>query len=320
MSLDPALFRPEAIDDESRQLVEQLKAMAAAGPPMHTLTPVEVRGLRAGTGRGPGGLPIVYSENAITRTIPGPGGEITLRTFVPPRVDGAYLYIHGGGWVLGTADSSDARLETLSNDLNLAVLSVEYRLAPEFPYPAGPEDCEAAALWLARNAQSEYGTDRLTIGGDSAGAHLAVAALLRLRDNHGLSPYRGANLGYGVFDVGGTPSVRAWTGEPIILSGPIMKWFGDHFAPPERQRDPDVSPLYADLRGLPRALFTVGTMDPLLDDSTFMHARWLAAGNEADLAVYPGGVHGLTGFPTALGRQAVARQDQFLREVLAGPE
>ncbi len=319
MSLDPALFRPEAIDDESRQLIEQVKAMAAAGPPMHTLSPEEVRNLRAGTGRGPGGLPIIYSENAINRTIAGPAGEITLRCFIPPRVDGAYLYIHGGGWVLGSADSGDVRLETLSNDLNLAVLSVEYRLAPENPYPAGPDDCEAAALWLAQNAQSEFGTDKLMIGGDSAGAHLAVVALLRLRDKHSITPYRAANLGYGVFDVGGTPSVRNWGEQAVILSGPIMKWFGDHFVPPGHQQDPDVSPLYADLRELPQALFTVGTMDPLLDDSTFMHARWLAAGNQGELAVYPGGIHGITGFPTVLGRKAVARQDAFLKQALTAP-
>jgi acetyl esterase len=318
MTLDPALFRPEAIDDESKQLIEQLRAMALAGPPMHTLSPAEVRALRAGTGRGPGGMPIIYSENAINRSIPGPAGDITLRSFIPSRVEGAYLYIHGGGWVLGSADSSDVRLETLSNDLNLAVLSVEYRLAPEHPFPAGPDDCEAAALWLAKNAGREFGTDKLLIGGDSAGAHLAVLALLRLRDKHGITPYRGANLGFGVFDVSGTPSTRNWGEEALILSTPVMQWFGNHFVPPERQQDPDVSPLYARLHNMPRALFTVGTMDCLIDDSTFMHARWIAAGNEAELAVYPGGVHGLTGFPTALGKKAVARQDAFLRECMAG--
>jgi acetyl esterase/lipase len=316
VTLDPALFRPEAIDDESRELVAQLKALGAQAPAMHTMTAAEARALRAGTGRGPGGLPVIYSENAIIRSIPGPAGQIALRTFVPPKVEGAYLYIHGGGWVLGTADGNDPRLETLSNELNVAVLSVEYRLAPEHPYPAGPDDCEAAALWLAKNAQAEYGTSKLLIGGDSAGAHLAVVALVRLRDRHGVTSYRGANLGYGVFDVASTPSTLSWGDAPVILSTPVMRWFGNHFAPPERQRDPDVSPLYADLRNLPKALFTVGTMDPLLDDSTFMHARWLAAGNEAELAVYPGGVHGLTGFPTALGRKAVARQDAFMREAL----
>jgi acetyl esterase/lipase len=75
--------------------------------------------------------------------------------------------------------------------------------------------------------------------------------------------------------------------------------------------------MYADLSRLPKVLFTVGTLDPLLDDSLFMHSRWIAAGNESELAVYPGGVHGLTGFPTALGKKALARQDAFLREALA---
>jgi acetyl esterase len=318
MSLDPAIFKPEAIDEESQQLMQKLREMAASMPPMYNMAPAEVRAAREGTNVGPGGLPIVYSENAVIRTIPSSAGEITLRCFIPPRVDGAYLYIHGGGWVLGSADGNDPRLEGLSNDLNLAVFSVEYRLAPEFPYPAGPDDCETAALWLARNAQSEFGTDRLLIGGDSAGAHLAAVALLRLRDRHGITPYCGANLGYGVFDVSQTPSSKNWGEDALILSSPVMKWFGDHFAPPEIQRDPDVSPLYADLRGMPPALFTVGTHDPLLDDSTFMHARWLAAGNESELAVYPGGVHGITGFPTALGRKAVTRQDAFLKAALAG--
>jgi len=318
MALDPSVFNPEAIDDESKQLIEQLRAMAATMPPMHTMAPADVRAARAGSKVGPGGVPIVYSENAIIRTIPSTAGEITLRCFIPQKIDGAYLYFHGGGWVLGSADGNDPRLETLSNDFNLAVFSVEYRLAPEFPYPAGPDDCETAAQWLAENARSEFGTEKLMIGGDSAGAHLAVVALLRLRDRHGITPYSAANLGYGVFDVSQTPSSRNWGDEALILSSSVMKWFGDHFAPPEIQQDPDVSPMYADLRDMPKALFSVGTHDPLLDDSAFMHARWIAAGNEGELAVYPGGVHGLTGFPTALGREAVARQDAFLKAALAG--
>ncbi len=317
MVLDPAVFLPEAIDDESRALIQQLRDLAASAPPMHTLAPAEVRTARAG-GRGPGGQPIVYSDNAILRTIPGPAGEIGLRCFIPPRVEGAYLYIHGGGWVLGTNDSSDVRLETIANQNNLAVLSVDYRLAPEDPYPAGPDDCEAAALWLAQNAMSQFGTDRLLIAGDSAGAHLAVVALTRLRDKHGLTPYNGAVLGYGVYDVAGTPSARNWGDEPVILSTPVMQWFADHFVPLERRREPDVSPIYADVRGLPPALFTVGTMDCLLDDSLFMHSRWLAAGNQAQLDVLPGGVHGLTGFPTAVGRSALATQDAFIKAVMTG--
>ena len=316
MTLDPALFRPEAIDEESKQLIARLREMAASAPAMHTQTPEQVRAARVG-GRGPGGQQIVYSENAVKRTIPSPAGDIQLRCFIPERIEGAYLYIHGGGWVLGTNDSNDVRLESISRAHNLAVLSVDYRLAPEHPYPAGPDDCEAAALWLSRAAAAEFGTDNLIIAGDSAGAHLAVVALLRLRDRHGLTPFSGAVLGYGFYDPALTPSAARWGDEAVILSTPGLQWFSHHFVSPELYREPDVNPLFADLRGLPPALFTVGTMDPLLDDSLFMHARWLSSGNEADLDVHPGGVHGLTGFPTDLGRRALAGQDTFISRILA---
>jgi acetyl esterase/lipase len=153
----------------------------------------------------------------------------------------------------------------------------------------------------------------LLIGGESAGAHLAVVTLLRLRDKHDAAPFSAANLSYGVYDVDGTPSVHRWGERVLILSQPVMQWFGDHYAPPAIRRDPDVSPLYADLRNLPNARFSVGTMDPLLDDTLFMHARWLAAGNEASLEVYPGGTHGFPGNPTALGARARAREEDFLR-------
>ena len=317
MVLDPAVFLPEAIDDESRALIQQLRDLAASGA-----TDAHAgagRGSNRSCGRSGSGRP---ANRLLRQRHPahdsGPGRRDGLRCFIPPRVEGAYLYIHGGGWVLGTNDSSDVRLETIANQNNLAVLSVDYRLAPEDPYPAGPDDCEAAALWLAQNAMSQFGTDRLLIAGDSAGAHLAVVALTRLRDKHGLTPYNGAVLGYGVYDVAGTPSARNWGDEPVILSTPVMQWFADHFVPLERRREPDVSPIYADVRGLPPALFTVGTMDCLLDDSLFMHSRWLAAGNQAQLDVLPGGVHGLAGFPTAVGRGALATQDAFIRAVITG--
>jgi len=98
-----------------------------------------------------------------------------------------------------------------------------------------------------------------------------------------------------------------------------MTWFNENFVPgldAEQRRDPALSPLYADLRGLPPALFTVGTLDPLLDDSLFMAAGWEAAGNRAELRVYVDGVHGFNAFPTGLGRLANEAQVEFLREAL----
>ncbi len=117
---------------------------------------------------------VLRSDDASDRTIDGPAGPVRLREFRPGQVDGVMLHIHGGGWMTGSPEMMDLLNEAVSKALNLAIVSVDYRLAPENPYPAGPDDCESAALWLVENAKSEYGTDRLLIGGESAGAHLVL--------------------------------------------------------------------------------------------------------------------------------------------------
>lgn len=298
------------IDPETAAFNERLEATLAGTQPPHMAPPDVTRAARE-SGQGTFG-PIVLSEMAQEWTVSGPAGAVPVRVFVPDTVNGIYLHIHGGGWVLGRAHHADPRLEQIARANNLAVVSVDYRLAPEHPYPAGPDDCETVALWLARNGLAEFGAEPLVIGGESAGAHLSAVTLLRMRDRHGFSGFAAANLVYGAYDLGMTPSVAGWGDRYLVLSTPIIAWFLDCFAPPALRRDPDVSPLYADLRNLPPALFSVGTLDPLLDDSLFMHARWLAAGNQAELAVYPGGVHGFNAFPTELARRANARIDGFL--------
>jgi acetyl esterase/lipase len=273
--------------------------------------PPEVTREARESGRGAFG-PIVRSEMAQERTVPGPAGEIPIRVFVPDTVRGVYLHIHGGGWTLGRAHHQDPRLEQIARGCGVATVSVDYRLAPEHPYPAGPDDCEAAALWLVQNARREFGAERIVIGGESAGAHLSAVTLLRLRDKHGYRDLAGANLVYGAYDLTFTPAVANWGDRNLILSTPIIRWFCDNFVLEERRRDPDISPLFADLRGLPPALFTVGTLDPLLEDSLFMYSRWVASGNEAELAVYPGGIHAFDAFPTSLAQRALERTDRFI--------
>ena len=306
----PALFSPDAIAPEVRAFNEQVEQMLATVPAVHTVPPEMTREARE-SGRGAFG-PIVLSEMAQERTIPGPSGEVPIRVFVPDAVRGVYLHIHGGGWTLGRAHHQDARLEEVARRCDVAVVSVDYRLAPEHPYPAGPDDCEAAALWLVTNARREFGAERIVVGGESAGAHLSAVTLLRLRDRHGYRDFAGANLVYGAYDLTFTPAVANWGDRNLILSTPIIRWFCDNFVPEDKRRDPDVSPLYADLRDLPPALFSVGTLDPLLDDSLFMYSRWVASGNDADLAVYPGGIHGFDAFPTSLARNALERMEQFI--------
>ena len=104
---------------------------------------------------------VIRSDRGTDRTIERPAGPIRLREFRPERVEGAMLQIHGGGWVSGEPEMTDLLNEALSRALNIAIVSVDYRLAPEHPYPAGPDDCEAAALWLIDRAAEEYGTDPL---------------------------------------------------------------------------------------------------------------------------------------------------------------
>jgi acetyl esterase/lipase len=267
-------------------------------------------------GRGPF-PPAIISPRARTIVIRGrDGNEIPLRIIAPDQTRGVYLQIHGGGWVLGSADLQDPMLEHIADATGLAVVSVEYRLAPEHPYPAGPDDCEFAAGWLVQNAKAEFGSDVLTIGGESAGGHLSAVTLLRMRDRYGYTGFRGANFVYGVFDLSMTPSQMAFGNRRLVLRTIDIQQFGNAFLPTiGDRRVPAISPLYADLSGLCPALFSVGTQDALLDDTLFMHARWIAAGNEAALAIYPGGAHGFTLFVNRLANESAARSEAFLREV-----
>lgn len=315
---DPATYADAAIDAETRALNAAIVQMMTGLADWWVIGAEATRAARR-EGRGP--FPLApQSPRAVVRTIEGKDGRIPLRVIAPDTPSGVYLHLHGGGWVLGAADQQDPMLERIVAATGMAAVSVEYRLAPEHPYPAGSDDCEAAALWLARNARAEFGTDRLTIGGELAGGHLAAVTLLRLRDRHGLTPFHGANLVFGCFDLGLTPSQIAFgDATRLILRTIDIHQFCNAFLPRGEDRcHPDISPLYADLRGLCPALFTVGTRDALLDDSRFMHARWVAAGNAAELAVWPGGAHGFTAFPGGLAAAANGRMDAFLARVIAG--
>jgi len=282
-------------------------------PPWHTLSPVELRERLAEGVMGP--PPPRRDDVAEDRTIEGPEGPIPLRVFVPNEVQGVLLHIHGGGFVTGGHDHQDEQLWERAQDGCLAVVSVGYRLAPEHPWPAANDDCEAAALWVLEHAR-ELGGEHVLIAGESAGAHLAVATLLRLRDEHGIRELSGAALTYGVYDLRGTPSARNWGERPLLLSTPLIDYYANHYAPPAERLNPDVSPLFADLSGLPPALFSVGTEDPLFDDTQFMATRWRAAGNPTELRVYPGAPHSFDTLPLPVGREGALAITHFLARCL----
>lgn len=315
-TIDHALFRAEAISAETKGINDMIIQMIADAPEWWDIGAQAARDARA-RGDGPFPAPIL-SERARNIEIEGKGGhKIPLRIIAPEKPTGVYLHIHGGGWVLGSFDQQDVLLERIVKNTGMACISVQYRLAPEDPYPAGPDDCESAAVWLVKNAKAEFGTDILTIGGESAGGHLSAVTLLRMRDKHGYTGFKGANLVFGAFDMGMTPSQRQFGNERLILRTVDIQQFGDAFLPAGIDRsDPDVSPLYARLHDMPPALFTIGTRDALMDDSLFMHGRWIAAGNEGELGIYPGGAHGFVAFPGEIAQAANEAQDKFLARVI----
>jgi acetyl esterase/lipase len=311
---------PERLLAETRAFNAELERLLATMPSVHTLPPEETRRARR-EGRGIFPAP-VFLPTARTIEIQGPAGPLPLRVFSPEgETKGAFLHLHGGGWTLGENDMQDPRLMRLAEDTGLTVVSVGYRLAPEDPYPAGPDDCEVAALWLVSEEGRELTNGGpLAIGGDSAGAHLAVVTLLRLRDRHRISgAFAAAVLQYGGFDLSMTPSQRLWGERNLVLSGPILHWFADQFLPGydrERRRDPDISPLYADLQGMPPAIFTVGTEDALLDDTLFMEARWRMAGVPTELRIYEEAPHGFVSLPMSVADVALSAEHDFLRRTL----
>ncbi|WP_405800228.1 alpha/beta hydrolase [Streptomyces sp. NBC_01506] len=242
-------------------------------------------------------------NQAVDRYVEGPHGPVRLRTFTPARPARAVLLnVHGGGFIMGSPEMNDGLNAFLCRTLDLAVVSVDYRLAPEHRYPAAHDDCETAASWLIEHAGPEFGATRLLISGDSAGANLAAATLLRLRRRGTVGRFAAAVLEFGIYDLSGTPSTQEET-DHDVLSAAVLRGMMDLAhpeRPPVRRRDQDLSPLYADLTGLPPVLFGVGSADHLVDDTLFLERRWDLANRNTTLLVYPHAPHGGTGLPSVL--------------------
>ena len=315
LKIDPAVFQESAIDDDVRAFNASVVELLNGRPDMWSQPASAVRQARV-DGKGP--FPQEAEEpTAQMISIETESGPLPLRIFQPKTgsAKGSYLHIHGGGWVIGSAYAHDERLQEMADRCRLTCISVDYRLAPEHPYPAGPDDCETTALWLLN--QNTHNTDYLAIGGESAGAHLSVVTLLRLRDRHGLTPFHAAQLTAGVFDLGQTASSANWGDERLILNSRDMQMFATRYIQGAQDlRDPDVSPLYNSLEGLPPALFSVGTKDLLLDDTLLMAARWHAASGNAQLDITPGGCHVFQSFRDLdIAKKSNEKIDQFLNEM-----
>lgn len=264
------------------------RRMAGRGPSSWD----ELREVRASAA-----VPAESDPPAVTELANAGGRNVPVRVHLPEAktVTGVLLEIHGGGFYMGSAASSDSSNRRLADSLGVAVVSVDYRLAPEHPWPAAPEDCETAALWLADHAEHRFGTTKLAVSGFSAGATLAMVTLLRLRDR-GINAFGSAVLQFGTYDLAAqTPAGRRIADE----------YFLDAYAgtAPDRTH-PDLSPIYAHLAGLPPVLIVIGSDDILLEDNLAMATRLSAAGVDIDLRIYPDSPHGFTGHPTLMAQAA----------------
>ena len=314
MPLDHTLFLPESISPQTAAFNAELGRLMAKAPPAGD-DPVEMRRRhREGRPWQPAAPKLDWAQED---SCPGTGGPIPLRIFTPDVCNGAYLHIHGGGFIFGGYDLQDDILWRMTQAGSVAVVSVEYRLAPEHPYPAGPDDCEVAAHWLISNSRSRFGTDRLLNGGESAGGNLSAVTVLRMRDRYGYTDWAGVDLVYGAFDfTGACPSRELIGRNGLVLSKPGMERVQAQYLGDADRDDPYVSPMHASLDGLPPARFSCGTSDRLIDDTLFMYSRWMAAGNPAEIAIYPGGTRAFDEFRAPLADASYERRYKFIPQVL----
>lgn len=265
-------------------------------PPIQTLTPVQAR--KTVPQIPPPYEPMAQIED---RQIPGPGGEIPIRIYTPlAAVSQAgrgplpvMAFFHGGGWMVGDVPSYEHLARVFANAMECIVISVEYRLCPEHPFPAGVEDCYTATVWAAANAQSLGGDpQRLVVCGDSAGANLAAAVSLMARDLQGPAiAYQ--QLIYPVADCNfETPSYQQ-NAAGFMLTRAAMRWYWDAYLPDwPTSPHPYAAILRADLKGLPPAHVITAEFDPLRDEGEAFAERLQAAGVPVTFKRYDGMIHG----------------------------
>lgn len=275
------------------QAQELLDLAAAVGfPPIETLTPLEAREFFDQRTADLDAEPDV--GEMFDRTVPGPAGEIPIRVYRP--VDATddtpcVLFFHGGGWVIGSVDTHDLVCRALTEATAATVVSVEYRLAPEHPFPAAIDDCEAVTRWVADNgAEIGVNGDRLAVCGDSAGGNLAAAVSLSCADGPKISAQA---LVYPAVDLSNTERASIErNGVGYLLEKPGIRWFVGHYAPAQAMRfDPRCSPILGDLAGQPPAIVLTAEFDPLLDEGKDYADALAKAGVPVEYTRFDGQVH-----------------------------
>jgi acetyl esterase len=295
---------PRAFNPELAPIAEVLPHLAYDDPPAFRQQATEFNSNM------PGRPETSVSVEVRDVAVPGPAGapEVPVRIYIPKsgqdqEANGAFIYIHGGGWIGGDVAGNDGMTYALAAETGAVVLSVEYRLAPENPFPAAPEDCYAAFLWTVENA-AELGIDpeRIGIGGDSAGANLSAGVSLMARDRGGPTPCFQFLRVPAFDDRLDTPSMASLHDTPILKGSDLPFVWDFYLGGPGRRGGPDVSPYAAparakDLTGLPPAYIYVAEFDPLRDEAISYAQRLLDAGVPTELHLTPGTFHGSHAIP-----------------------
>lgn len=283
---------PDDLDPDIRRFQQQLAADYATFPDLETLPLAEVRRVTEQVrARWTQGGPRMAETTE--RTV----GQLATRIRIH-RPEGAaaaapsMVYMHGGGWTYLSLDTHDRLMREYAARAGIVVVGVDYRLSPEVRFPHAIDQAAETIRWLRENA-AEAGLDgaRVAIGGDSAGANMAVATCLRLRE-HGAPPPSAMLLNYGAFDLEHSDSWRRYDGPAYTLNAEEMDQFWDNYLGPDGNRDdPLARPLLADLAGLPPAFLAIAPCDILVDGNRAMAAALRAAGVPVTEREYPGTTH-----------------------------
>jgi acetyl esterase len=280
------------VDPQVQTFLDQMASLNA--PPMHTLTPEQVReGIRMQRAFFGEPEPIAHVLN---RVIPGPAGQIPVRIYTPAG-SGPFpvlVFFHGGGWVICDLDTHDGLCRSLANGSGCVVVSVDYRLAPEHKFPAAPEDCYAATIWVASHTAEINGdASRVAIGGDSAGGNLTAVVAQIARDKGGPT-LAFQLLIYPATDFGMKSRSIEENAEGYYLTRDDMHWFRDHYLNSEADKaSPLASPMRAaSLKGLPPALIITAEFDPLRDEGEAYGHKLEAAGVPVKISRHDGMIHG----------------------------
>ena len=294
------------LDPIAKQFLDQI--VASGMPPIESMTPADARVATDAMLSAVADVPELASVE--DRRIPGPGGEIPIRVYAPDSrvAQPIVLYFHGGGFVIGSLDSHDPLCRVLAARIPAIVVAVDYRLAPEHPFPAAAEDAYAATCWVAEHAR-ELGGDpvRIAVAGDSAGGNLSAVVSLLARDRGG-PELAHQMLIYPVTDHSFETRSHIDNAEGYLLTRPLMQWFlGHYFSGPTPRSDPRFAVLrVADLSGVPPATVLTAEFDPLRDEGESYAARLRAAGVPVTLTRYDGMIHGFLPQPALFPQAAEA--------------